>query len=127
MSYLFDFEISCFMNRILCMPVMLAEVAMLFAEIMAKIMITYKYTAIKARALNFILKSTLLLAIVQVVLMVSQVYHTEKIEEFPSENTYFGNVVNGKAHGYGLQYDTEGNILYQGEWINGERKADKNT
>lgn len=44
----------------------------------------------------------------------------QKIQKFEGE------FKNGKRHGKGIEYDSEGNILFDGEWIDNEPNESDN-
>lgn len=121
LNYLVDFKFSCIMSNLLSMPIMIAELVIFLVNILVKITTLNRRRKIKDRVVNVILALASFLLILQVVLNVSQVYHTEKIDGFKDGYVYFGNTVNGKANGKGRMYDKEGNLIYMGEYINNQR------
>ncbi|HET6436086.1 MAG TPA: cytoplasmic protein, partial [Xanthomonadaceae bacterium] len=47
--------------------------------------------------------------------------HGQGTYRFRTGRVYVGELRDSKMHGYGREYDTDGGLLYEGQWRNGQR------
>ena len=50
-------------------------------------------------------------------------YHGMGTKRFADGSKYVGDWVEGVQHGHGIEYDPQGNVEYDGEWINGQKQT----
>ena len=50
----------------------------------------------------------------------------KKIKEYKNILKYEGEYLNGKRSGRGKEYDINGKLIFKDEYLNGERKDEKN-
>lgn len=117
MNIFYGFAFSCFMNRILSMPMFIGEVLVLAIELIMRIKVRKRFIG----ALAYL---TLLMLSVQVGLYIAQTYTTERIETFGDDYVYFGQIVNGTANGKGRLYDKNGQMIFKGQYINNMKNGE---
>lgn len=117
MDILFEYNNMLFISSILkwYTPV-ISVIAMIISFV-----VTFKIRNEKGTINKFVVFISILLigvSITVIVLLQKGTFNLETVQKYSNNGTYFGQVKDGKAHGKGRYFDSDGNLIFEGEFKN---------
>lgn len=117
MDTLFEYSNMIFISSILKWYTPIISVIAMIISFVLAIKIRNKKGAIN----KFVIFIGILLigvSITVIVLLQKGIFNLETVQEYSNNGTYFGQVKDGKAHGKGRYFDSNGNLIFEGEFKN---------